>query len=190
MSRREFRSFYCDILDSDEFQALSADAKVVLFTLKLKLGKYGIRRLRERSLAFDCGELNNGLAPALTELSDGGWLQTDGKVWWLIDGLKNEPKTAMNWAIESHVNALCEYVESLPDCEIRTNFAKKYSSRIPSRFSSSLATTVLFSLVSSNNSSSLKEKKSPKKLGFEESEIFPLYSEIMVKQKRPSCPRS
>lgn len=181
MSKREFRSFYCDILENDGFQDLSADAKVTLFTVKLLLGKYGIGRLRIKSLALNVGELNGDLDSALSELGD--WLERDSKVWWLVDGLKNEPKGSMNWNTESHINALIDFVELLPESDIVEKFKTKYDTRIPSRFPTRLLSTVVFSSVSLNTSKEIDSGFSPYRFIIKSGDYWQLPNDLYGKLK-------
>ncbi|MBA3969429.1 MAG: hypothetical protein H0X52_04945 [Gemmatimonadetes bacterium] len=89
--RGEFRGIYTALVDSPEFQSLSADARLVLFVLKLALGKTGIAVLYPGSLPDRVGLPLERITAALDQLHQENWLQSERNVYWLRNGLRFEP---------------------------------------------------------------------------------------------------
>lgn len=125
----EFRSIYVALLDSWEFQELSACARSCLTTLKLKLGKAGIDVFAPETLPRYTGFPAEACSAALGELQDARWILVERNVYWLRNGLRFEPSDPLSNSngrkgIENHL-------KTLPDLPIVSAFAAYYGLKSP-----------------------------------------------------------
>jgi hypothetical protein len=122
--RGEYRPIHVVLTDSPEFQALTKDGRLLLFTLKLSLGPSGIGvvyddQLRERS-ALTGPELD----AARDELVETEWLEVERRVHWLRNGLRYEPTISTKNANQR--KGIERYLQGLPKLEIVNRFARYY----------------------------------------------------------------
>lgn len=143
MARGEYRAIHTVIVDTPEFQALSRDAQLAWFHLKLRLGPTGIDTMpaAEAQLAEgiegDTHTLSHthththghGLAEALRELVKGGWLLREGPVLWLRNALRFEP--GLTPTNEKHRTSILRHLEGLPKLPIVNQFAEYYDLPLP-----------------------------------------------------------
>jgi hypothetical protein len=127
--RGEFRGIYTALIDSQEFQDLSADARLVLFVLKLSLGKSGIAVLYPGILPDRTGLPMERVSDALDELHESGWLRSEKNVFWLRNGLRFEPGEPISSpngrkGIENHLRAF-------PKLPMVAEFARYYALEPP-----------------------------------------------------------
>lgn len=109
--RGDYRAVYSVIVDSDEYKALSKDGKLLFWGLKHSLGLSGIDVLFDDQLAERAGLTMAELPAARQELVAGGWLEVEGRVHWLRNGLRFEPNVSVAHAkqragIERHLRGL------------------------------------------------------------------------------------
>lgn len=129
-NRGEYRAIYAVLLDSPEFIALSPEAQLVFFHLKLRLGASGIAVIYlpvlEQAIPQEC------LTKGLTELRQGrekAWLFVDGNVFWLRNGLRYNASLSM--AHERHRKGIQAHLSSLPKLRIANSFARYYGLEEP-----------------------------------------------------------
>lgn len=109
----EYRGIYVSLIDSYEFQQLSAAARAVLFTLKLKLGQAGIGPFPRETLPRYTGHTAGECEAAWLELVGAEWVQEERNIVWLRNGLRfdpSEPLSSPNQrkGIERHVRSLAK----------------------------------------------------------------------------------
>lgn len=109
--RGDYRATYSVIVDSDEYKALSKDAKVLFWALKHSLGLSGIDVVFDDQLRDRSGLTQHELDVARQELIDDRWLEVEGRVHWLRNGLRFEPNVSVSHAkqragIERHLKGL------------------------------------------------------------------------------------
>lgn len=122
--RGEYRPLYAVLIDTPGFQALSKDARLLFYTLKLALGPIGIAVVYDDALEARSGILRGDLGSAREELVDGGWLVVEGRVHWIVNGLKHEPTMSMSNA--NHRKFVAKLLSGLPRSPIVTRFATRY----------------------------------------------------------------
>lgn len=132
IERGAYRSIYCVIVDSPEFQAFSPGAKLVFFMLKLTLGPSGIdvvpalvATLVERTGA-DTSQVEKGLA----QLEAANWVQRERNVVWIVDALRYEP--AFSLENQNHRQKIRRHLDGLPKLAIVTRFRAYYGIAAPS----------------------------------------------------------
>jgi hypothetical protein len=125
--RGSWRSIHTVLVDSPEYLALTPNAKLVLFTLKLRLGPIGIAVIPApaSSLAESTGLSANGAFDALVELQKAGWIRMEGSMIWLVNGLKYEPgySPKNKW----HVQKINELLAALPRVPLVQEFKNYYA---------------------------------------------------------------
>lgn len=109
--RGDYRATYSVIVDSDEYKALSKDAKLLFWALKHSLGLSGIDVVFDDQLRDRSGLTQHELDVARQELIDDRWLEVEGRVHWLRNGLRFEPNVSVSHAkqragIERHLKGL------------------------------------------------------------------------------------
>jgi hypothetical protein len=132
-ARGEWRPFFENWPDGPDFQRLSPEARLVLYTFKLKLGRTGLRAIAGRHAAL--GEWT-GLDPQLVraaeqELEREGWMQFDGPIAWLVRGLQFEPTVSPNDS--KHRKSVQAHLLTQPRRPILGRFMAHYPSWFPDR---------------------------------------------------------
>lgn len=127
--RGEYRSIYDVLPETREFQQLSKDARLLLYTLKLELGALGIAVAYDEPLQVKSGLNAVELDEARDELGRTGWLERDGRVHWLRNGLKFEPSLSLE--NQKHVTYIQKELRGLPSCAIANAFADYYGLDAP-----------------------------------------------------------
>lgn len=112
--RGEWRPLFESWPDGPEFQQLAPPARLTLYTLKLKLGPFGIRAIAGRQEALEewTGYARSVVADAERMLREHGWIELDGPIVWLIRGLEFEPTLSAN--DPKHRLALHRHLSTLP----------------------------------------------------------------------------
>jgi hypothetical protein len=125
--RGEYRAIYTVLLDSPEFLKLKPGARLMLYTLKMRLGPSGIGVIP--ALLANLGEASGmtavQVADAMSELEGGGWIRTEGNVVWIINGLKYEPSISAKNI--NHRASVISYLNSLPRLKIVDAFRRYYA---------------------------------------------------------------
>lgn len=143
--RGEWRGIYVALLDSPEWQALSAQARSVFLVLKMKLGKSGIGVFYPEALPRLTGfsgpecdaaldELCDGIAMVSGYYRDGGsnheidvpdaWVLRDGPLFWIRNGLRFEP--GVNLANANHRKGILLHLKTLPKSPLLRAFSRYY----------------------------------------------------------------
>lgn len=130
-TRGEFRAIYQAMVDHPRFQALTPPARLLLYTLKLSLGSTGIGTLYGEQVTERSGLLPDEWEAAAAELAADGWIQREGRVWWLVTGLEHEPTMTIGNA--NHRRHIVNHLASLPRHDIVRRFAVQYD--LPEPFS-------------------------------------------------------
>jgi len=106
--------WYVRILNGPDFLALSADARSVLWPLKLRLPPFGIAPFPGAAgvLADDTGLPHERVVAALDELQATGWIEREQNVLWLVRGLEFEPY--LNPRDRNHRKYLEAVIAALP----------------------------------------------------------------------------
>jgi len=86
-----YRSIYSDIQRDPEFVELSPQAKLLVYTLKVRMGPLGIEVLQAGELTDLTGLEYAQVTAALDELQDADWIRREANVIWLRNGLRHEP---------------------------------------------------------------------------------------------------
>ena len=122
MLRGPYRSFFEVMLDEPSYQALSTYAKLVFFTLKLKLGVSGIDVLNAAShvVAQLTGYAASEVVAAFDELKAAGRIRFEGNVFEIIGGLDAEPNFKL--ANVNHRKSIQGHINSLPEVPIVAEF--------------------------------------------------------------------
>lgn len=96
--RGERRAVFVAIIHGPDYQRLSPEAKLVLWTLKMLLGALGIAAVPGLLGALEecTGIAATSVPSAVAELEREGWLARERNVVWLIRGLAFEPDLRVN----------------------------------------------------------------------------------------------
>ena len=123
--RGEYRPIYVALLDGPDFQALNAEERWVLVTLKLSLGMLGIAVLPglESAVAERTGYSVRRVSGALRVL-EAGWVEREKNVAWLVRGFKFEP--SMSPSNQLHRTSVRRLIEALPRLAIVERFKQAY----------------------------------------------------------------
>ena len=120
--RGEYRPIYSAIIREPDFQALSQDARMLWFVLKLSLGPSGIGIMYDDELRELSGV--DDVESARNELVAGQWLVLEARIHWLRNGLRYEPNIRMSH--EKHRTSIERHLASLPRLNIILDFASYY----------------------------------------------------------------
>lgn len=124
LMRGSYRSIYAVLLDSPEYRGLSANARLLLLTVKISLGPSGIGVLFEDQLRERSGLQAAAVAKARQELVAADFLRVEAGVYWLRNGLRFEP--TMSLANPKHRKGIATYLEGLPRLSIVREFRAYY----------------------------------------------------------------
>lgn len=117
---------YARIVDGADFRRLSAEARLVLLTLKLSLGPAGIAAVpAATSVLSERTGLSAGVVDeALLELSVREWIVYEAPVLWLVRGLEFDPLRPDRPADRHIVQAA---VDACPRLDIVARFKTRYA---------------------------------------------------------------
>ncbi|HEY2377624.1 MAG TPA: hypothetical protein VGH98_16715 [Gemmatimonadaceae bacterium] len=126
-----YRSTFESLADDADFQELTPLAQAVFWSLKLKLGQYGIAVFYKEALpAMHRRATDQQIQQALRELEapklgrSHGWIRTERNVVWIVNGLKFEPSfTITN---PNHRTGVVRFVRNLPRLPIVEAFITHY----------------------------------------------------------------
>lgn len=117
---------YCSLVDSVDFQLLSAKARHVFLTARLsqQAGPAAIFRYYPGVLAEQTGLALREIEAAVRELVDAGWARLEDGILWLVNALKYDP--TMRLHNPKHRAAVLRALEALPGRPIVASFCKYY----------------------------------------------------------------
>lgn len=127
--RGEYRPIYIVITDTPEFQALSPMARLLWYTLKMRLGPSGIDVAYDEPLSEQSGIPTVEIDQYRDELVEGGWLAVQHRVHWLRNGLRYEPNLSL--AHDNHRKGVAKHLSGLPRLAIVERFATYYGVDAP-----------------------------------------------------------
>ena len=106
------RGVYSSLLDHPDFQALSPSARHVFLTLRIskQAGPAAIFVCYREVLAQQTGLPMRQVERCLAELEQAGWLRMEGRIVWIVNGLRHDPtmRMANPQTPERHASAPCE----------------------------------------------------------------------------------
>lgn len=127
--RGHYRAIHAVLVDSPEFQELSPEAMAVFLQIKLRLGASGIGVLYESAIREAMPKASDRVAAAFTELQDSRWIQREGAVVWLRNGLRYDPHMSLDHA--KHRSGVEAHLRALPKLKIVNDFAAYYGLDVP-----------------------------------------------------------
>lgn len=124
--RGDYASIYHALIDSDEYRALSRNGALVWWAIKCapELGLTGLFPCFREPLSIRSKVPMEELAPAMTELENAEWIQTEGYFVWVRNHLRFNPSFAPN--NPKHVTWLLDTVSGLPKIALTERFVKYY----------------------------------------------------------------
>lgn len=120
----EYRGVYVALVDSWEFQELTACARACLIVLKLKLGKTGIDVFYPETLPRYTGHTASDCTEAIRELEEHRWIISERNVIWIRNGMRFDPSDPM--ASPNGRAGVANHLSSLPSLPIVDQFAQYY----------------------------------------------------------------
>jgi hypothetical protein len=127
MRKGTYRAVHTSLWDDPGYEKLSPEARHVL--LVLRLGTQSnlpcCYRLRLSVLSENTGYPLDTLCSPIAELKNEGWIQFDGVVVWIINGLKYDPQISL--ANPKHFENVLKVLSGLPKSQIVLNCCKHYS---------------------------------------------------------------
>jgi hypothetical protein len=125
-SRGVYRGIFSALPDDPEFQQLPANARLALYTVRLcrQAGPAAIFRYYPAVLAAQTGLSPKALEAALTALEAGRWIEREGVVLWVRNGLRYDPHVRL--ADPKQRKGILAHVASLPKLQIVLNFCDYY----------------------------------------------------------------
>jgi hypothetical protein len=114
------------MLDHPDYQALSSAARLTLLTLRLcsQNTAASIFRPYPAVLCVQTGLSLRALAGALAELEAGAWIEREGHVVWIRNGLRYDPNLRLS--DDKHRAAVLRALEALPSCALVGKFCEYY----------------------------------------------------------------
>ena len=124
--RGVFRGLYSSLFDSPEYQALSADARLVLLTARLckQAGPAVIFRFYPALMATQTGLKLDRVNAAVSELAAAGWVEFEAGILWVKNALRYDP--SLRLADRKHVSAVVRALAELPRVAIVLRFCDYY----------------------------------------------------------------
>ena len=121
-----YRGVFSRLFDDDDYQALSAPARLTFLTLRLcaQAGPAAIFRYHLGVLEEQTGLPAAQLEQAFRELEAGRWIVREGRIVWIRNGLRHDPHLRLS--DPKHVAAVERAVASLPKLGIVLSFCDYY----------------------------------------------------------------
>ena len=121
------RGVYSSLLDHPDFQALSSSARHVFLTLRIskQAGPAAIFICYRGVVAAQTGLPIPTVERCLGELEQAGWLRTEGRIVWIVNGLRHDPTMRMGNA--KHRAAVRRALEELPRLKIVLMYCEYYN---------------------------------------------------------------
>lgn len=125
-SRGVYRGIFSALPDDPDFQALPPNARLALYTVRLcrQAGPAAIFRYYSAVLIAQTGLAPKTLERALVALEGGRWIEREGVVLWVRNGLRYDPSVRL--ADAKHRKGVLAHVASLPRLEIVLRFCDYY----------------------------------------------------------------
>lgn len=129
--RGVYRGLYSALPDDPDFQRLSPQARLVLYTLRVckQAGPGVIFRYYPELLMAQTGLRYQAVETALQELERGVWIMREGVVVWVRNGLRYDPY--MNLGNEKQRKGVLRSIEELPRLPIVLKFCDYYGLQHP-----------------------------------------------------------
>lgn len=122
--RGSYRSISTVLPNGPDFQRLSKDARFAFLMLKLNFGVVGIEIWYPAELvarvSAQTGISAGGVQSALDELEEGGWIEREANVVWIVGQLRYDPHVKP--ADRKHRKMVQTQVDGLPRLDIVTRF--------------------------------------------------------------------
>jgi hypothetical protein len=121
-----YRGVYTSLVDDPDYQSLSPNARHVFQTMRLsdEIGPGCIWRAYLEPISKRTGYTMKIVEQSLDELREGGWIEWDGIIIWIKNGLRYDPTFKL--CDEKHKKSLLRRLSMLPKREIVVNFCKYY----------------------------------------------------------------
>lgn len=131
MSRGVYRGVYSSLPDDVDFQRLSPEARLVLYTCRLcsQAGPAAIFRYYPEILGRQTGLKPKQIESALTELERETWIVREYPVLWVRNGLRHDPH--MRLSNVKHRKSIETSLRSLPRLHIVASFCDYYGLPLP-----------------------------------------------------------
>lgn len=125
-SRGVYRGIFSALADDPDFQLLSPSARLVFYTVRLckQAGPAAIFRYYPALLVEQTGLTARVLEAALKELERGSWIEREGAVLWVRNGLRYDPHVRV--ADKKHRKAILRHLSELPKLIIVLRFCDYY----------------------------------------------------------------
>lgn len=122
-----YRGVFSSLVDDPDFQTLSPEARHTLLTMRLmpEIGPGAIWRAYVEPIASRTGYSSRKVALVLTELQAAGWVQWDGIICWIVNGLRYDPTVKL--ADEKHRKGVLRSLANLPKRQIVLSFCEYYN---------------------------------------------------------------
>jgi hypothetical protein len=131
--RGRYRSITTALINGPDYQRLTANARLVLLTMKISFGPAGIElkypSVLHEELRHQTGLVTKSLAAALAELERERWIQRSSNVVWITEQLRYEPQLHSN--NPKHVAGVRQHVLGLPRIPIVEKFRRHYAEYFP-----------------------------------------------------------
>lgn len=121
-----YRGIYSALLDHPDYQTLSSPARLTLLTLRLCTQNTvaSIFRYYASVLQTQTGLPLPTLETTLAELAAEGWIEREGVVVWIRNGLRYDPNIRL--ADPKHEIAVSRAIAALPRCDLVIKFCDYY----------------------------------------------------------------
>lgn len=125
-SRGVYRGIFSALPDDPEFQQLPANARLALYTVRIckEAGPAAIFRYYPSMLTAQTGLTPKALEAALKALEAGRWIEREGPILWVRNGLRYDPSFRLS--DQKHRKAVLTHVAGLPKLQIVLNFCNYY----------------------------------------------------------------
>ena len=129
--RGVYRGIFSALPDDPEFQKLSSNARLVLYTARIckQAGPGVIFRYYPELLSAQTGLSRKALHVALKELKEGGWIALEGVVLWVRNGLRYDPYINLN--NQKQRLSVIRALKELPKVDIVIKFCDYYELPYP-----------------------------------------------------------
>jgi hypothetical protein len=121
-----YRGVFSKLVDDPDFQALTSEARHTLLTMRLmpEIGPGSIWRAYLEPISHRTGYPIKRIEILLKELVEAGWIQWDGSIIWIVNGLKYDPTIKLTDI--KHKTAVQRSLAGLPKFEIVLSFCDYY----------------------------------------------------------------
>jgi hypothetical protein len=126
LKRGKYRGVFCSLIDDPDFQHLSAHARLTLLVARLceDAGPSALFRYYPDKLAEQTGLSREDLLAAVAELKAADWVEEDGVLLWIVNGLRFDPH--MRLSNDKHRESIEKHLLQLPKRELVLTFCDYY----------------------------------------------------------------